>query len=152
MSCLAPTKNGGDSPEQVTQLTDQQLDEIRALRKESKLDAVKLYKDLTGESLAASRKFVESFGDAAPLPGSAGDSGLDPDQIDLVLDEMAKGNKVAAIKLYREFSGPGLRDSKLFSERLAEELQIELPKGVGCGASVLLFILVSGATTSQLLI
>ena len=131
----------------MTQLDDQQLNEIRSALKHSKIEAVKIYKGLTGESLAASKAFVESLG----ASNHAGGNGMAPDQMDEVLDELSKGNKLAAIKLYRSASGSTLKQSKEFIENLAAELKLDLPNSQGCGAAMLLFATASSAIAFGLL-
>lgn len=52
---------------------------------------------------------------AAVLTGSGGDGGAAPD----VLDALRAGNLIAAIKLHREHTGLGLKESKDAVEELA---------------------------------
>jgi hypothetical protein len=64
---------------------------------------------------------------------------LTAEQMQQVTDAIAAGKIIEAIKLYRQFSGAGLKDSKDFIEGLAVELHEKdpqiypaLPTGKGC--------------------
>lgn len=70
---------------------------------------------------------------------------------DAVKDEITEaifsGRKIEAIKLYREATGQGLKESKDFIEALTDRLREQHPDRVpaatsGCGATVLLMALV----------
>lgn len=62
-----------------------------------------------------------------------------PEMAKQIADEVFAGNKISAIRLYREFSGKGLKESKEFVEALEAELRgkepgkfTASPKGKGC--------------------
>jgi ribosomal protein L7/L12 len=67
-----------------------------------------------------------------------------PEQIDQIGSALAAGKKIEAIKLYRETTGEGLKESKEFVEALQERLSAEDPerfaavqaKGSGCATSM----------------
>jgi ribosomal protein L7/L12 len=76
------------------------------------------------------------------------------EQIDSIQEELAGGRKIGAIKIYREATGKGLKESKEFIDALAVRLKEEDPEkyaalatstGGGC-ASVLLIAV--GLTTA----
>lgn len=62
-----------------------------------------------------------------------------------ILNALIKGNKIEAIKLYREASGAGLKDAKDFIEVLVAKVNQDrpgtIPKPTGCGTAVLLIAL-----------
>ena len=124
------------------QLNDHQLNEIRSAAATSKLQAIKIYKELTGASLRESKQFVESLGNDKPSNGT-NDNGLSDEVMDKVLDELSAGKKVAAIRLYRNHTGKTLIESRAFIEDLAEKLGLDLPAGVGCASAVLISFVVS---------
>ena len=103
------------------QLNDHQLNEIRSAAATSKLQAIKIYKELTGASLRESKQFVESLGNDKQSNGT-NDNGLSDEVMDKVLDELSAGKKVAAIRLYRNHTGKTLIESRAFIEDLAEKL------------------------------
>ncbi len=60
------------------------------------------------------------------------------------------GHKIAAIKLYRERTGQGLREAKNFIEALEQQLRQTspekfnaTPQGKGCGSAVIILLLVA---------
>lgn len=63
-------------------------------------------------------------------------SGELADQLDLLL---RRGNLIGAIKVYREKTGRGLKESKEAVEAFARERQIPL-KQIGCGSTALLLL------------
>lgn len=85
------------------------------LRSDRKIQAIKVYREATGVSLADAKRAVEQYElgrplSAAPLPPAP-----------TVLDDAAwqhlralaiRGQKIQAIKLYRELTGANLRDAK----------------------------------------
>lgn len=70
------------------------------------------------------------------------------DQRQAIIDSLYAGQKIQAIKFYRESSGKSLKESKEFVERLETELRRENPEafknasGTGCGVSSAVFFLV----------
>lgn len=87
-----------------------------ALQRGSKIEAVKLYRDATGASLADSKDAVEAMPvDPIPiagLPSILPTAGMTPDKMNAVVAALAGGNKIEAIKLYRDATGLGLAESK----------------------------------------
>ncbi len=70
---------------------------------------------------------------------------LNEQQRAAILNELMKGNKIEAIKLYREATGAGLKDAKDFIEALVAKVNQErpgtIPKPTGCGTVALLIAL-----------
>lgn len=73
---------------------------------------------------------------------------LSEEQVDKIKDALAAGSKIQAIKLYREATGKGLKDSKEFIDALTTKLQEAEPhkykklqsQGGGCGSLFILLI------------
>ena len=97
-----------------------------ALQQGSKIEAVKLYREATGASLADSKDAVEAMegGQKDVLPSmrssfvrpdltSAPPSvGMTPEKMNAIVSAISRGQKIEAIKLYREATGLGLAESK----------------------------------------
>lgn len=68
-------------------------------------------------------------------------------QNEVIANLLAQGNKIGAIKAYREATGKGLKESKDFVEALIPQLMAKDPEkyakaasgGKGCGAAMFLF-------------
>jgi ribosomal protein L7/L12 len=108
-----------------------------------KIEAIKLYRERTGTGLKEAKDAVEAVerGEPLALPGSHVSPGMgtDADLIDL----LRRGQKIEAIKLYRERTGTGLREAKEAVERLADQSGIAVPRA-GC-VGLLLLVLVPGS-------
>jgi ribosomal protein L7/L12 len=89
------------------------FDECRALvRQGNKIMAIKIYRELTGVGLKEAKDAVEAPDFAPPLAASPVSSTAHPARIEEVRAFIAAGHKIEAIKLYRELTGLGLRESK----------------------------------------
>ena len=81
------------------------------------------------------------------------------EQIDQIGNALAAGNKIEAIKLYREATGKGLKESKDFVDALVTKLAAQDPRkyanvaaqGKGCGAALILISAVILAGVAALL-
>ncbi|MEX0819429.1 MAG: hypothetical protein WD070_07540 [Pirellulaceae bacterium] len=103
-----------------------------------KIEAVKLYKDHTGSGLKDAKNAVEALPRCASLPRSTEDhTDLEPD----VLRLLALGEKIKAVKLYRDRTGSNLFDSKQAVEVLAERHGIKV-EGGGCSGVLVLSMVV----------
>jgi hypothetical protein len=66
---------------------------------------------------------------------------------DEIRDAIFAGQKIRAIKLYRELTGHGLKESKDFIEALTEELRTSSPEkftaapSSGCGSAAALLLI-----------
>lgn len=87
-----------------------------ALQRGSKIEAVKLYRDATGASLADSKDAVEAMPvdpiPVAGLPSLLPTTGMTPERMNAIVSAISRGQKIEAIKLYREATGLGLAESK----------------------------------------
>lgn len=81
---------------------------MAALAKGNKIEAIRLLREATGLSLAAAKEAVERGG-TPPIQDSVVGSQALPAQ---VLAELARGNKIQAIKLLRKAKGLGLKEAK----------------------------------------
>jgi ribosomal protein L7/L12 len=84
--------------------------------------AVKRVHELTGWGLKESREYIQSLSPtlpgSAPLPTSASPQFRDPAADPEVQIQLAKGNKIQAIKRVRELTGWGLKEAKDFVDGL----------------------------------
>ncbi len=86
----------------------------RLLRAQHKIAAIKLFRQETGTGLREAKYAVDQI-QAAMLPAPPAD-----DNSDAVLQQIAAGNKIQAIKLYRQRTGVGLKEAKQAVELLTE--------------------------------
>jgi len=105
---------------------------VALLRDGRKIEAIKLYRDLTGAGLKEAKDAVESLereGSASSPRGQS--SGEDAD----ILDLLRAGQKIRAIKLYRDKTGAGLAEAKNAIETLARKNGIPVGQS-GCSSAV----------------
>jgi len=109
--------------------------ELRSLLQQGrKIEAIKLYRELTGAGLAEAKHAMDAMlADTnlrmpLPEPASSGEA-LDVEAELLRL--LHEGQKIEAIKRYREWSGAGLKDAKDAVEALAARHGI-VAKSAGC--------------------
>jgi ribosomal protein L7/L12 len=100
---------------------------VAALKAGNKIEAIKLCRTATGMGLAEAKDFVERMEaspDAPPSPAPEAGA-LSP-----VAELLFKGEKIAAIKLYREQVKPGigLKEAKEEVERLEAGLRAQHPE------------------------
>ncbi|MCC9603332.1 hypothetical protein LOC67_22510 [Stieleria sp. JC731] len=133
-------------------MSDELNDKIRDLLSEGKkIAAVKLVRERQKCSLREAVNTVEliesgnevSISD--PAPASDG-------EMDAVLDAIEKGEKLRAVKLYRESTGADLRESKEFVESLTRQLggSATTSTQTGCFSSILLFVGMGGGVITGL--
>jgi kynurenine formamidase/ribosomal protein L7/L12 len=111
-------------------------DELRALLAAGrKIEAIKRYRIATGVGLADAKNAVEALEGAGSLPPrEPADSSFEGK----ILSLMKQGQKIAAIKLYREKTGVGLKEAKDFIEALAADQHIVAASKSGCLGAMLL--------------
>jgi ribosomal protein L7/L12 len=97
-----------------------------------KIEAIKLYREVTGAGLKEAKEAVEALDRRGGLP-SVDDPEFEPGLLSL----LRQGLKIDAIKLYRERTGAGLKEAKEAVEALASRHGIA-PKGPGCAGVVAL--------------
>lgn len=134
------------------QLSEDQIEQLWGeLRDGGKIAAIKLYKNWTGASLLEAKLWVERLvsNGATATTADVVDVSIDENVMDQILDAIQLGNKLQAVKLYRESSGASLFESKQFIERLMSELGMEEPRRTGC-AGIVLALLVGVCTLVSL--
>jgi len=138
-----------------TPLNSTQLTAVRdALRDSNKLLAIKLYREYTGLGLAEAKAAVEALEQTGSLPASTNTistNGLDANLLAQVQQALFQGQKIEAIKLYREATNQGLKESKDAVEKMEAELRQRSPErfsaktsGKGCAGVLLLMVTAMG--------
>lgn len=113
-------------------------DLIRSLLSQGQIiPAIKLYRERTGVvGLAEAKAAVERIGRGESFTDQeavGADSQVAADALEeQILELLVAGKKIAAIKLYRERTGSGLKDSKDAVEALAARHGIVAPARSGC--------------------
>jgi ribosomal protein L7/L12 len=104
----------------ATTATPAGLEGVRqALAAGRKIEAIKLYRELTGLGLKESKDAVEAMQAGAPVPFTPRPT-VPPQGMDEVVRLARTGQLIMAIKLHRELTGMGLKDSKDEVERLRD--------------------------------
>lgn len=138
-----------------TLLNSTQLAAVRdALRTGDKITAIKLYREYTGFGLAEAKAAVEVLEQTGSLPVSTNTvavPALDSNLISQVQQALFQGQKIEAIKLYREATNQGLKESKDAVEKMEAELRQRSPErfsakasGKGCAGVLLLMVTAMG--------
>ena len=114
-------------------------EEIRRLLKSgNKILAIKRYREKTGVGLAEAKAAVESL-----EAGGAFTKPVQPDNPQVTIEIvtlLSHGEKIKAIKLYREQFGVGLKEAKEAIDFIGEQKGIPSSSGYGCLGVVLLGI------------
>jgi ribosomal protein L7/L12 len=130
----------GQQPDAPEPNPDSLESEIRSLLTQGqKIAAIKLYRERTGVGLAEAKNAVERIERGEGLPDNKVAATAPEQQI---LQLLAAGKKIAAIKLYREQTHVGLKEAKEAVEALAAQNGIVPPPRSGCFA--VLALLLSG--------
>jgi len=105
-------KCGADLPEPAgpAMRVDDDLEErVRSLMDKGQIiEAIKLYRERTGAGLKDSKDAVEAIGRGQGPPGRQDDRDFQDELVSL----LERGQKIGAIKLYRERTGAGLKEAK----------------------------------------
>jgi ribosomal protein L7/L12 len=118
-------------------------DEVLSLLEQGqKIGAIKLFRERTGAGLKEAKDAVEAM-----QRGQATASGapIERDFENEVISLLEQGQKIGAIKLFRERTGAGLKESKEAVEALAERRGIIISQGTGCFGVVVLLGFLTGA-------
>lgn len=125
---------------------------ISCIRSGRKIEAIRLYREATGASLVDAKHVIEKL--AAKLSGDP------PPFAETGENEIAalliSGKEIAAIKLYREKTGAGLKEAKEKVEALAESLNLAQhpmaqKKASGCGLPILMSVTFAAVAFAKLL-
>jgi ribosomal protein L7/L12 len=113
-------------------LTSTQLTAVRdTARSGNRIGAIKLYREYTGAGLADAKEAVEKIEADQPLesvPLSGMSAIIVPERAAWIHEALFKGDKIEAIKLYREGTNLGLKESKEAVEKLETELRQKSPE------------------------
>jgi ribosomal protein L7/L12 len=101
-----------------------------------KIPAIKLYRERTGAGLKEAKDAVEAIA-AGEVPAGKVTT---PPSDDEIISLLQQGQKIPAIKLYRERTGAGLKESKEAVEAMAAEQGIASPARAGCLGAVILVL------------
>jgi ribosomal protein L7/L12 len=133
---------GADLPASTSpalRVDDDLVARVRSLMEAGqKIEAIKLFRERTGAGLKESKDAVEAIqrGQAVPS-GPQSDRDLEDEVVSL----LEQGQKIEAIKRYRERTGVGLKGAKEAVERMAERRGLVTSQGAGCLGVVLLALM-----------
>ncbi|MGV3756642.1 MAG: ribosomal protein L7/L12 [Verrucomicrobiota bacterium] len=124
------------------QLNATQLAVVRdTVRAGNKIEAIKLYREYTGAGLAEAKEAVEKIEAGQPVE-SISPAGMPasilPERRAWIEEALFKGEKIEAIKLYRDGTNLGLKESKEAVEKIEAVLRQQSPEkftakaGKGC--------------------
>lgn len=149
-SGVEPAETGEPQGEAAVFLDPALTDRIKKLAWQGqKIRAIKEYRGATGASLHTAKEAIEAWMDSGePLSPSA--ASLDPGLTDNVQQLARQGQKIQAIKKYREATGASLKTSKDAIEAWMNSQGISRSPGTGCGASALLLLLLGGVLSAGL--
>jgi ribosomal protein L7/L12 len=132
-------------------ISDNDLEAVRAeVRAGRKIEAIKLLREATGLGLAEAKQFVERLEhDPGAAPSDLEE--LSDSDVQQIQAAIFAGDKIGAIRLHREASGMGLKESKDFIEALDAELRRTDPTrftaapAKGCLGAVLCTVVILSA-------
>ncbi|MCY3019047.1 MAG: ribosomal protein L7/L12 [Planctomycetota bacterium] len=114
-----------------TQIPEDKWSLIRAaLADGRKIEAIKLYREFAGVGLKEAKDAVERLEaepDSGPPTDLPASTRIPEDGWSLIRAALADGRKIEAIKLYREFTGVGLKEAKDAVGKLEKELRAASP-------------------------
>lgn len=87
---------------------------INAIRSGNKVEAIRLYMETTGSSLEVATETIEKLSKFLGVLGNMipdQEASVEPDW-DAIEEQLLEGNKIEAIKLYREQTGCDLKEAK----------------------------------------
>jgi ribosomal protein L7/L12 len=114
--------------------------QVSALLSEGqKIEAIKLYRERTGVGLKEAKDAVEAIQRGKQPQDLAGSD--NPFHQTLV-SLLKQGRKIEAIKVFREVTGSGLKESKAVIESIAEKHGISGSQGTGCLGVIVLAVVI----------
>lgn len=118
-----------------------QIQVLALLSSGSKIEAIKVYREATGVGLAEAKSAVEALERNQVIATSGTvDSDLEAELLPILRNQ----GLIPAIKVYRERTGTGLKESKDAVEAIAARHGIVASRSTGCaGAALVLFILLT---------
>jgi len=121
-------------------------DVVSMLQQGRKIDAIRIYREQTGAGLREAKDAVEALERGENLPAAARAAGSPGVRADLKADVWAllqDGQKIQAIKFYRERTGCGLKQAKDAVEAVGREHGVE-PGTAGCLGVILFCLALTG--------
>ena len=103
-------------------MTDNQIQQLVAQGRI--IEAIKMFRELHGVGLKEAKDAVDAMS-RGQTPASRGVNNVSEQQ---VYDALFAGNKNEAIRLWRQLSGSGLKESKGFIDALELDLRAESPE------------------------
>ena len=123
-------------------------DILSMLEQGRKIDAIRMYREQTGAGLREAKDAVEALERGGSLPkgpqAAGGSAGVRADLKADVWALVQDGQKIQAIKFYRERTGCGLKQAKDAVEAVAREHGVA-PNTAGCFGMILFWLALSGA-------
>jgi len=115
----------------------------RLLQSGQKLAAIKKYREETGTGLAEAKSAVESLAQGKPIVDDvdALESGISEEVVSL----LCRGDKVGAVRLYRQRTGVNLKAAKEAVDKIAEKNGMISLAGGGCFGMILVAVTVTSA-------
>ncbi|MCA9156911.1 MAG: hypothetical protein KDA72_01210 [Planctomycetales bacterium] len=133
------------------------MDEIiKLIGDGQKLDAVKRYKDLRRTSLLEAKNFIEEL--TVRLEQESPEILTAPPELEGITELIYAGQKLEAVKRYRDQRSISLVDAKQFVEQLTDELKQKYPdrfsarSTTGCAGLIALIAIALVATTAGLMV
>lgn len=127
---------------------------LALLAEDRKIEAIKVYREATGASLAESKGAVEMLEREHPASSSPLADATDPELLERIRDQLRQGQKIGAIKLYREATGLGLAEAKHAVEAIERAMPPSAEGPVktssGCSSAASALILASGLVAAIL--
>jgi ribosomal protein L7/L12 len=117
-----------------------------------KLEAIKQYKEITGMGLRESKEYLAS----SPKPHRPSMGNIPEEDAKKMTEFIFAGQKIAAIKMYKEATGLGLKESKDIIDALEKQLREECPENfahaarTGCSVVLVGGLLAFAAATGIL--
>ena len=132
-------RDSPDRPPRPVSAADVPAGVAEALADDQPILAIKRYREHFGVGLPEAKEAVERIRDGRPVPAVAeADATADGDLEDRVRELVVGPGKIAAIKLYRERTGAGLKEAK---EAVEAQMRREgLQSAGGCASIVLLAV------------
>lgn len=135
-----------------------------------KLEAIKQYKEITGMGLRESKEFVDDleaqlrrdypdfpqYLASSPKPHRPSMGNIPEEDAKKMTEFIFAGQKIAAIKMYKEATGLGLKESKDIIDALEKQLREECPENfahaarTGCSVVLVGGLLAFAAATGIL--
>ena len=127
----------------MNELSQEEIDRLgEMIFAGQKIEAIKVYKEITGMGLRESKEFIDDLEaqlreENPEFPRNLASSSkssrlsmgnMPEEDAKKMTDFIFAGQKIAAIKMYKEATGLGLKESKQFIDALEKQLREECPE------------------------